>query len=161
MSENGVLMYDLAGNWCEECGRAKSLRMFGYLTGCTACDVVVTAHRCTGRPDLGTGESWECPDCGTVWTAGEKEETCGECGQGIGTMRRTWENVPGDRLDTAPRHDLQPFTPFRNALHRTAGAALSRPLVSPANNRYPGGPIGSCYRLASGAMVHVKPGCRC
>jgi ABC-type ATPase with predicted acetyltransferase domain len=59
---------------------------------------------------------WECPDCGTLWTATEKEETCGECGQGIGTMRRAWDTVPGDRIDTAPRYEPQPYTPFRNRL---------------------------------------------
>ena len=34
VAENGILMYDLAGNWCEECGRAKSFRLWpGVLTG--------------------------------------------------------------------------------------------------------------------------------
>ena len=41
-------------------------------------------------------------------------------------------------MDTAPRHDPQPFTPFRNPF--TAGP---------------------CYRTDGGSMVHVKPGCRC
>jgi uncharacterized protein (DUF983 family) len=122
VSETGWLPYGLAGNFCEECGQAKSHRMWpGTLTGCATCDEVVTRHRCTGsgRPDLDTlaiGASWECPDCGTLWTATEKEEACGECGQGIGTMRRAWDTVPGDRIDTAPRYEPQPYTPFRNRL---------------------------------------------
>lgn len=112
----GWLPYDLADNFCEECGRAKSLRIFpGIPNGCTICDEIVTRHRCTKRPSyLPVGESWECPDCGTIWTAGEEEETCGECGQGIGEMIRKWDSVPGDRIDTAPRYKPQPFTPFRN-----------------------------------------------
>jgi hypothetical protein len=116
VSENGILLYDLAaGNFCEECGRAKSLRLFpGTLTGCTTCDEVVTRHRCVTRPDLDVGQSWECPDCGTVWTATEKEQTCDECGQGIGKMRKAWDAVPGDRVDTAPRYTPHPPAPFRN-----------------------------------------------
>jgi hypothetical protein len=154
MSGHGIYMYDLAGNWCEECGRAKSLRLFpGGLTGCKTCDEVVTRHRCTKRPELATGESWTCPDCGTIWTAGEEEETCGECGQGTGTMRRTWDTVPGDRIDTAPRHKPEPWTPFRNALRQTADALYSRP-------RPPSLPK-DCYRMSSGSMVHIRPGCRC
>ena len=120
MTENGILMYDLAGNWCEECGRAKSLRLFpGALTGCKTCDEVVTRHRCTSRPDLGTldiGASWECPDCGTAWSAVEREDTCGECGRS--GMEKAWSHVPGDRLASAPRHRPQPFTPFRDNLPR-------------------------------------------
>jgi hypothetical protein len=107
------------GFHCEECGRPKSFRLWpGTLTGCKTCDEVVTRHRCTKRPDLDAGQSWECPDCGTLWTATEEEEACGECGQGIGTMRRTWDTVPGDRLDTAPRHKPEPFAPFRKPLPR-------------------------------------------
>jgi hypothetical protein len=116
--ENGIIPYGLAGNWCEECGRAKSFRLWpGNLTGCTACDEVVTRHRCTRRPDLGAialGVPWECPDCGTRWTAGEQEEACETCGQGTGTMRRVWDSVPGDRIGTAPRYKPEPFAPFRN-----------------------------------------------
>jgi hypothetical protein len=111
-----INLYDLAaGNFCEECGRAESLRLWpGTLTGCTACDEAVTRHRCTSRPELALGESWTCPGCGTLWTATEEEETCWECGHGIGTMRRTWETIPGARIDTAPRYAPQPFAPFRN-----------------------------------------------
>jgi hypothetical protein len=118
VTENGWLPYDLVGNFCEECGRAKSFRMWpGVLTGCKTCDEVVTRHRCTRRPDdLPLGATWTCPDCGSTWTAREEEDTCGECGQGIGTYRRAWDSVPGDRMDTAPRHAPQPFTPFRNRL---------------------------------------------
>ena len=146
--EKGWLPYDLAGNWCEECGRAKSYRLWpGVLTGCKTCDEVVTRHRCMKRPDLDVGQSWECPDCGTLWTAAEEEETCGECGQGIGTMRRTWNSVPGDRIDSAPRYEPRPFTPLRNLFAGTSRSAVSPP--------------SSCYTMANGSMVHVKPGCRC
>ena len=155
MSEHGVLMYDLAGNWCEECGRAKSFRLFpGGLTGCKTCDEVVTRHRCTKRPDLATGESWTCPDCGTIWTAGEEEETCGECGHGLGIMQRTWDSVPGDRIDSAPRSKPEPWTPLRNALRGTVDALYAKPDL-----RRPS--FGTCHRTAGGIMVHVKPGCRC
>ena len=107
--------YRRGQKFCEECGFAKSLRLFpGMLTGCATCDEVVTRHHCTGRPDVTLGASWTCPGCGTVWTAREEEETCESCGQGIGTMRRAWDTIPGDRLDTAPRYVPQPFTPFRN-----------------------------------------------
>src|ERR1035441_1136527 len=152
-------MYDLAGNWCEECGRLKMQRAFSGLTGCGTCNKAITRHRCTKRPDLVPGQSWECPDCGTAWTAGEKEETCGECGQGAGTMRKTWDSVPGDRIDTAPRYDPPPpFIPFRNLFRDiTAPPAYSAwrgRAFAPAS-------LGECYRMASGAKVHVRPGCRC
>lgn len=153
MSENGIIAYDLAGNWCEECGRAKIYRMWpGALTGCKTCDEVVTRHRCAGRPDIGEmsdGQSWECRDCGSTWTAGSEEEACpdccGECGHRV-TVRR-WNVAEGERMVTAPRYKPQPFAPFRYLFPRPA---VSRP-----------GPFGSCHRTASGIMVHVKPGCRC
>jgi hypothetical protein len=120
--DGGLIPYDLTGFHCEECCRPKSFRLWpGTLTGCTTCDEVVSRHRCTRRPDLDSvalGVPWECPDCGTVWTASEVEDTCGECGQGIGTMRRTWDSVPGDRIGTAPRHKPEPFAPFRKKLPR-------------------------------------------
>ena len=150
VTDHGILMYDLAGNWCEECGRAKSYRLWpGVRTGCKTCDEVVTRHRCTKRPDLATGESWTCPDCGTLWTAREEEETCGECGQGIGgTVQRTWDTIPGDRIATAPRYAPRSYTPFRNPFPSVA--ARSEP-----------GPFGECHRTPGGIMIHVKPGCRC
>ena len=150
VSENGIIPYDLAVNFCEECGRAKSLRLLDHLTGCKTCDDVITTHRCTGRPsldDLPLGESWECRECGTAWSAVEEEDWCGECGRS--GPRKTWDLVPGDRIDSAPRHKPQPFTPFRDILPRSAA-------------RYdPPGPFGECYPMASGTMVHVRPGCRC
>ena len=151
MTGNGILMYDLAGNWCEECGRAKSYRLWpGVRTGCKTCDEVVTRHRCTKRPDLATGQSWTCPDCGTLWTAREEEETCGECGQGIGgTVQRTWDTIPGDRIATAPRYEPRPYGPFRS-LFPLPAARMTRP-----------GPFGECYKTATGIQVHVRPGCRC
>src|ERR1035441_2675330 len=114
-------------------------------------DDVITRHRCT-RPDLDVGESWECPECGSTWTAREEEETCGECGQGVGTMRKTWDSVPGDRIDTAPKYDPPPpFMPFRN-LFRDITAP---PAYSAWRGRaFAPAPLGECYRMASGAKVH-------
>jgi hypothetical protein len=155
VTENGILMYDLAGNWCEECGRAKSFRLWpGTLTGCKTCDEVVTRHRCTKRPavaDRAPGQEWECPDCGGIWRLAEEEDwcpdCCGECGHKI--VSRRWALAEeGDRLDTAPRHHPQPFAPFRNF---TGFSAAPPAWIRPA----------SCYAIASGSMVHVKPGCRC
>ena len=151
VTEHGITPYDLgAGMFCEECGRNKSFRLWpGTKTGCRTCDEVVTRHRCTSRPDLdglALGESWTCPDCGSTWTAAENEDWCGECGQATGT-RKGWDSVPGDRLDTAPRFDPQPFTPFRN--------------LFPSPPVTPHGPFGDCYQMPSGPMVHVRPGCRC
>ena len=119
MTDAGITPYaGLAGNWCEECGQAKSYRLWpGMLTGCATCDEVITRHRCAGRPDLGAldvGASWECPDCGTVWSVAEREDTCGECGRS--GMVKAWSHVPGDRIDSAPRYQPQPFTPFRDKL---------------------------------------------
>ena len=153
VTENGIIPYDLADGWfCEECHRPKSFRLWpGTRTGCKTCDEVVTRHRCTKRPDresLALGASWTCPDCGTTWTCTEKEDWCGECGHVCG-MKKGWDSVPGDRLDTAPRHDPQPFTPLRNPFPRSAA------------RHDPPGPFGDCYQMAGGAMVHVRPGCRC
>ena len=124
VTDHGIISYDLgAGNWCEECGRAKSFRLWpGTRTGCAACDEVVTRHRCTSRPDLDAlalGESWDCRECGSTWTAVEKEDWCGECGRS--GMVKGWDSVPGDRLDSAPRYEPQPWTPFRNVLGRSPG----------------------------------------
>ena len=165
MTETGIIPYDLIGSWCEECGRAKSFRLWpGMLTGCKTCDEVITRprHRCTGRPDrddIHVGASWGCPDCGTLWTAVEREDLCGECGQGIGIMRKTWDSVPGDRIDTAPKYDPPPpFMPFRN-LFRDITAP---PAYSAWRGRaFAPAPLGECYRMAGGARVHVRPGCRC
>jgi hypothetical protein len=166
VTETGIIPYDLAiGMFCEECGRAKSFRLWpGMLTGCKTCDEVITRprHRCTGRPDrdgIHVGASWGCPDCGTIWTAVEREDLCGECGQGIGIMRKTWDSVPGDRIDTAPKYDPPPpFMPFRN-LFRDITAP---PAYSAWRGRaFAPAPLGECYRMASGAKVHVRPGCRC
>lgn len=151
--EKGILACDLAGNWCEECGRAKSFRLWpGTLTGCKTCDDVITAHRCGGRPalaDLAAGQSWTCPDCDSAWTVIEEDEACpdccGECGHLVTTRR--WQIVTGARYATAPRYKPEPFAPLRNLLLRPS---VSRP-----------GPFGSCHRTPGGIMVHVKPGCRC
>ena len=96
---------------------------------------------------LALGESWTCPDCGTAWTCAEKEDWCSECGQATGT-RKGWDFVPSDELDTAPRFDPQPFTPFRNPFPRSAA------------RHDPPGPFGECYQMPSGPMA-LRPGCRC
>ena len=155
MTETGWLPYDLADNFCEECGRAKSLRLWpGTLTGCATCDDIVTRHRCMGRPDLddlALGVSWTCPDCGTVWTVTEEAAFCSECGCSECRTEKRWTvSVPGDRLGTAPRYRPQPFTPFRNPFRSSLAAAYTPP-----------GPFGDCYQTASGMAVHVRPGCRC
>ena len=154
MTENGIRMYDLAGNWCEECGHPKMNRLFDILGTCKTCNEAITRHRCTKRPDLDVGQSWECPDCGTIWTAGEEKETCGECGQGTGIMRRTWDSVPGDRIDSAPRHKPEPWTPLRNALRGTVNTLYAKPKLEQPS-------FGTCHRTDKGIMIHVKPGCRC
>lgn len=157
MSETGIYMYDLAGNWCEECGRAKSFRLWpGTLTGCKTCDDMITAHRCTSRPALdalAAGESWTCPDCDSAWTVIEGEEDCpdccGECGHRV--TRRWWQIVTGARYATAPRYKPEPFAPFRIPSFRP-------PPRMPLSARLP---HASCYRTAAGVMVHVKAVCRC
>lgn len=116
----GWLPYDLADNFCSECGRSKGLRLFMNLTGCSECDGIITRHRCTRRPVLESGESWECPDCGSTWTAREEQDSCpdccGDCGHVITAMH--WDYTPGDRIATAPKHVPQPYTPFRNKFGR-------------------------------------------
>ena len=152
-----LMPYGLSASFCEECGRAKSFRLWpGVLTGCGTCDEVITRHRCTSRPDrdsLALGEVWECPDCGTAWTATEDAVACGECGQDV--WRKTWTYAEGDRIATAPRHDPQPFTPFRNALRGIVDTAFARPFR-------PGITLPTaCYRAPAGFMVHVRAVCRC
>ena len=159
MTGPGIIPYDLAGNWCEECGQAKSYRMWpGVLTGCATCDEVVTRHRCTGRPELDSldvGASWTCPDCGTAWIVTEEGIWCPECGcHECRTEKRWTVSVPGDRIGTAPRSKPEPWTPLRNALRQTVDALYAKP-----DQRRP--PFGACHRTASGIMIHVKPDCRC
>ncbi len=126
MTENGIVPYGLAGRFCcEECGQAKSFRLWpGMLTGCKTCDEVITRHRCTSRPDISEvadGQSWECRECGSTWTPRAREEDCpdccGECGHQV-TVRH-WEVVEGDRIGSAPRYRPEPFTPFRNRIPRS------------------------------------------
>lgn len=151
----GIVPYGLAGNWCEECGRAKSFRLWpGTLTGCATCDEVITRHRCTGRPDISEmadGQSWECRDCGSEWTANDTQEACpdccAECDHMVMVMR--WSVVEGDRIASAPRFRPKLFTPLRNPLP-ISRMAVSRPA-----------PPGVCHRTEAGIMVHIKPGCRC
>ena len=142
----GVIPFDLAGNWCGECGRPKAFRLHDMLTGCGECDEVVTRHRCTGRPDitqLADGQAWECPDCGSRWTPRSREEACadccGDCGHTV-TVRK-WDYEEGPRLADAPRHVPLPYQPIRYAPFRAA-------------------PSRSCYLTASGLPVHYR-GCGC
>jgi uncharacterized protein (DUF983 family) len=151
VTENGILAYDLAGSgiWCEECGTPKLNRLLMSRSDCKTCQEAITRHRCTGLPDLDglpQGAAWSCPDCGTAYVLGSVEDTCGECGQVTG-YRPAWGVVfIGTRVDTAPRYTPQPWTPMRNLISRPRSAQL---------------PLGSCYRMRNGSMVHVKPGCRC
>lgn len=112
--------FDLAGNFCGACGRAKMNRLFAMgLTGCAECDEVITRHRCSKRPgSLPADEPWECPDCGSVWTLAVVEEACpdccGECDHVVEVPR--WSAVPGDRIDSAPRYVPRGYWPLRNLL---------------------------------------------
>ena len=162
MSENsaGIVLYDLAPLACPECSRPLGNRVLMTApSGCGTCDEAITRHRCTARPSreaLGTGESWECPDCGSMWTAIETASNCGECGQEV--WEKTWDAVPGDRIATAPRYKPVVFTPFRNAIR-----ALAAPPAYSAWSRTAASVLrpSSCYRADAGFTVHVKPGCAC
>lgn len=124
VSEMGIYIpSSLAGNWCGECGRAKSYRLWpGVLTGCATCDEVITRHRCTARPDvdgMAAGASWTCADCGTAWAVTEEAVTCPECGcHECRTEKRWTVSVPGDRIDTAPRYTPAPHSALRNPFTR-------------------------------------------
>jgi hypothetical protein len=132
----GIEPFDLLAPYCEECGRPKINRLlFDGLAvqGCATCTEAVTRHRCTKLPDilsLAAGESWECPDCGSVWTHLERLEDCpdccGHCGHMV--MRDSWHKVLGDRIDTAPRYEPQVYTPLRNKLK---GGTVSRDKLFP------------------------------
>ena len=170
MTDAGIILYDLAGNWCEECGHAKSLRLLDILGTCQTCNEVITRHRCVKLPavtDRAPGQDWECPDCGSTWRLVQEEEACpdccSECGHAV--SRRRWDlEEEGDRIPTAPKREPQPYTPFRNALYRTTRTLTDRPAYSPLLGTAPGfvpSRPGSCYRAAAGFMVHVRPGCRC
>ena len=155
VNETGIIAYDLAAAYfCEGCGRLKTDRMLLRVpSGCATCDEVITRHRCTGRPpieSLAAGASWECPGCGSVWTA--DPAACTACG--TPGMERNWSVVMGDRMDTAPRHE--PYVPvaMRNILPR-------RPELPRGVFREPVRPAGDCYTLPGGGIVHLKPGCRC
>lgn len=165
-ADYGILAYNLLTpeDFCEECGRAKISRLMfdGVMSyDCATCKEVATRHRCTKRPALETvalGDSWECPDCGSLWAVIEEEDTCGECGRS--GMVPGWSYQQGDRYDTAPRYEHKPMIPFRNVLpsyspyveyHRRRAELAARDAVPP----------GACYSMPSGALVHVKPGCRC
>ena len=124
---SGWLPYDLADNFCEECGCPKLDRLFYQNRDCTTCWDVITQHRCTSVPsyyDLAVGETWTCPACDSRWTVREIEEPCPDCCACCGHMvtRRDWEYEKGARVATAPRQDPPPlFTPFRNVLRRSQG----------------------------------------
>lgn len=164
MSENGIIAYDLAPAGCPECGRFLQNRwLLTAPSGCKTCDEAITRHRCAGRPDLESlqaGMSWECPDCGSTWTAVLEQDNCSECGQDV--WRKTWETVEGDRMATAPRHEPVVFTPFRDALRGLVAAASPPPsLFFDELRNMPLPRAVSCYRANAGFTVHVKPDCRC
>lgn len=129
MSEYGIVLYDLAeGQFCAECGRHFTMRLYGAHGGCKTCIELVTRHHCQSArpfPPIGgcePGVLRECADCGTVWAVAEEAEECGECGAATGTVKRWVVSVPGDRVDAAPRSEIPPiYTPFRKP--RFAGAA--------------------------------------
>jgi hypothetical protein len=151
-------MYDLAGGWfCGDCGRPIGNRwLMTAPSGCATCDETITRHRCTGRPSLGdhtVDDTWECPDCRTIWLVGEELDTCRECGRS-GTVPAWTVAVHGDRIDSAPRYNPVVYTPLRNAL-----AGIVRTLLAPPPRT--GERPRECYRMPSGARVHIKPGCRC
>ena len=81
---------------------------------------MITRHRCTKRPELELGQTWECPDCDSIWTLDAIQEKCpdccGDCGHQV--EGKHWDYVPGDRIDTAPKHKPQPYTPFRSKFER-------------------------------------------
>jgi hypothetical protein len=155
----GIHLYDLAdGYFCEECRRPKGNRwLLGVPSGCATCDEVISRHRCTGRPPVGEradGNIWECPDCGSAWLVVMAEDTCGHCGRS--GMEKEWTlAIPGARLDSAPRYQPHVPVPMRNLL-ASAGC-----IASPARTQAQYAAPDSCYSMPSGAMVHVKPGCRC
>ena len=103
----GIYPYDLAGEFCEECGRHKTARLFYDGLGCQGC---------ARRPDIETlaiGATWECPDCGSIYGVSSHRAYCGECGHVIQEGR--WDLVlKGDRIDSAPRYKPQVYTPLRN-----------------------------------------------
>ncbi|HUY44692.1 MAG TPA: hypothetical protein VMV92_03040 [Streptosporangiaceae bacterium] len=151
-----MLAYDLAGNWCEECGRAMMSRLLlaGTLTGCKTCDVVTTRHRCASRPDISElhdGQSWQCGDCDSVWEPStvteECPDCCGECGHTVQVRR--WQVTEGARIGSAPKYASPGWLPMRNIF---AGR--------PAAPQGFAGPR-ECHVTTAGISVHVRPGCRC
>lgn len=115
----GIIPCGLAGNWCSECGQAKMNRLLEYPTSCTECTEVITRHRCK-RPDLELGQTWECPDCDSIWTLDSETvacpDCCGDCDHQV--PQQHWSCIPGGRIDTAPKHKPQPLAPFRNPFPR-------------------------------------------
>ena len=66
----GINAFDLASEFCPDCGQAKSLRLAAYLTGCATCDEIRTRHRCEGRPlafEQADDAEWSCDGCGAVY----------------------------------------------------------------------------------------------
>jgi ribosomal protein L37AE/L43A len=158
-SGTGIHFYDLASDYfCEECRRPKGNRwLLGVPSGCATCDEVISRHRCTGRPSIderADGDIWQCPDCDSAWLVVMEKDTCGDCGRD--GMEKTWTvAVPGARLDSAPRYQPYVPVPFRNLL--AEAGRIASPVRPPPRHAAP----GSCYQMASGALVHIKPGCRC
>lgn len=117
VSEHGIRVYDLAGNWCEECGQPKLNRMHGALTGCPVCDEVITRHRCENLPppdNLAAGSRWTCQDCGSAWVLVISTEACGDCCAECGHMVTVarWE-VTADHRASGPRREPPGYRPMR------------------------------------------------
>lgn len=109
----------------------------------------------------GQERPWCLPGCNRL--DGHDGRDAGACmGWDVGVL------TPGP-LDLVHRHpDIPVPIPVRNViagvlLRAALDSVPSRPAWSPllglgdAPLDWPAG----CYRLASGAMVHVRPGCRC
>ncbi len=119
MTEHGVLLYDLAGNWCGECGRPKLSRLLGYgLTGCPECDEVITRHRChLPSAAAAAGTQFTCRECRSAWVLVTSTEPCGDCCAECGhkVTVRQWE-ITGDRRVTGPRREPCGYSPMRNLI---------------------------------------------
>ena len=88
-----------------------------------------------------------------------------------GTCEREGKPLTPGPLDLVHRHpDIPVAVPVRNLIGLPDGAVLTYDMVLPRwpYDAFPWTPFrdrlpraSACYRLPSGNMVHVKPGCRC
>ena len=97
------------------------------------------------EPDLDRFLTEDCPECGMPGPHRHLSAVggCGTCAANdprpvYTPMRNKGIRVYDMVLPKWPTNEV-PWTPFRNRMPR----------------------VSCCYRLASGAKVHVKPGCRC